>query len=96
MIKMLLFVKKDIEENVLDHFRNFTLELLKDLGGEKFITGTVMSSLLLENKYNFYCELTANSKEEMDRLLSGETGKKLNKDLADFHNEIDIIFINLE
>lgn len=94
MYKLLLFLKKTSEEQVFDHFKEFTLEHLSDLAGKKIIAGEVESSLLLDTKYSHFCELEVESKERMDNLLNSKHGKELNKDLMNFHEYVDVIFVD--
>ena len=54
------------------------------------------SSLLLEQKYIWFCEVTVDSRDKWNRLMASKEGKKLNKDLVDFHQAIDIIFVNMK
>ena len=94
MYKMLLFLKKTNEKQVFDHFKEFTLKHLSDLAGKEIIAGKVESSLLLETKYSHFCELEVESKEKMDDLLNSKHGKELNKDLMNFHEYVNIIFVD--
>jgi hypothetical protein len=50
--------------------------------------------LLLEQKYTYYCEISAASKDEMDRMMNSKAGKELNKSLMDFHKKITVIAVN--
>jgi hypothetical protein len=96
MYKMLMFLKKTDDPNVLNHFKNFTLPVLNELSRENIKSAKVESSLLIEKKYNWFCEVAVGSKNDWDRLMTTKEGKKLNKDLADFHNSVDLIFVNYE
>lgn len=96
MYKMLLFLRKSDDQNVEKHFRDFTLPILKELTGKEIRTAEVESSLLIEQKYNLFCESAVQSKDEWDKLMASETGRKLNKDLADNHRSIDIIFVKYD
>ncbi|HKB87014.1 MAG TPA: EthD family reductase [Ignavibacteriaceae bacterium] len=96
MYKMLMFLKQSDDQNVLKHFRDFTLPVLRDLMGKDVKAAKVESSLLIEQKYTWYCEVAVNSKYEWDRMMTSKEGKRLNKDLMDFHQSIDLIFVNFE
>ena len=52
--------------------------------------------MLIEQKYKSFCEVAVDSKDEWDKLMASEKGKKLNKDLADNHRNIDIIFVKYD
>ena len=94
MYKMLMFLKRSDNPNVIRHFKNFTIPILNELNGEKIKIAKVESSLLLEQKYTWYCEIAVDSKEEWDMIMATKLGKKLNKDLMNFHQNIDTIFVN--
>ena len=94
MYKMLMFLKKSDDTNVIQHFKNFTIPILNEFEGEKINIAKVESNLLLEQKYTWYCEVAVDSKEEWDMIMATKLGKKLNKDLMDFHQNVDIIFVN--
>ena len=94
MYKLLLFLKKSDDDHVLTHFNEFTLKYLSELSGEKVKLGKVESSLLLDKKYSHFCEFEVAGKDEMDKLLNSKPGKGLNKDLMNFHEYIDLIFVD--
>ena len=94
MYKALFFLHKTNEENFEEHFKQFTLKYIGEVIGEKIIAGKVESNLLLEQKYNLFCEVSAETKDEWDKLMNSPAGKKLNEDLSDFHQFITVIFIN--
>ncbi len=94
MYKLLLFLKKSDEKQVQEHFKNFTLKYLSELAKKEAKAGKVESSLLLDKKYTHFCELETGSKEEMDALLSTRAGKELNNDLMNFHEYVDVIFVD--
>ncbi len=96
MYKMLLFVRKSDDQNVEKHFRDFTLPILNELTGKQIRTAEIESSLLVDQKYKLFCEVAVDSKDKWDKLMASEKGRKLNKDLADNHRSIDIIFVKYD
>ncbi len=94
MYKLLLFVKKTNDEQVIFHFKEYTIKFLSNLAKKEIKIAEVESSLLADQKYSHFCELTFNSKEEFDQLMTTDEGKAVNKDLTDFHQYLNIIFIN--
>ena len=96
MYRMMMFIKKTDDNNTIKHFRDFTIPILKELSGIDVKPAKVESSLLLEQKYIWFCEVTVDSLDKWNSLMASKEGKKLNKDLMDFHQEIDIIFVNDE
>jgi hypothetical protein len=94
MYKLILFLKKTDDKQVLSHFQDFTLKYLSELAGKEIIPGKVESSLLLDTKYSHFCEFEVEMKEDMDKILNGKAGKEFNKDLMNFHKHVDIIFVD--
>ncbi len=65
MYKLLLFLHKtDNNENIQNHFLEFTLKYLSDMAGKEIIAADVESNPLLEQKYSKFCELSVESVEE--------------------------------
>ena len=94
MYKLLLFLHKTNQDEILLHFNDFTKKYLADLTGEEIKVADVESNLLLDKKYSKFCEVTVDSKETWDRMMNSKEGKILNKDLMDFHQHITIIFVD--
>ncbi len=94
MYKLLFFLHKTDDENVLQFFRDNTIKILEGIIGKHVGIAEVESNLLLEQKYTYYCEISALSKEEMDRMMHSKAGKELNKSLMDFHKNITVIAVN--
>ncbi len=94
MYKLLFFLNKTDDENVLQFFKDNTVKKLEDITGEDIGIAEVESNLLLEQKYTYYCEISASSKEEMDRMMHSKAGKELNKSLMEFHKDMTIIAVN--
>jgi predicted nucleotide-binding protein (sugar kinase/HSP70/actin superfamily) len=94
MYKILFLLKKNNDPKVLEHFNNYILKYLSEISGSSVKSALVESNLLLEQKYESYCELIAPSKEDMDKMMNTDAGRELNKDLADFHKHIDLITVN--
>ena len=94
MYKLLFFLHKTDDEDIIKIFKDNTVKKLEELTGEKVSIAKVESNLLLEQKYTYYCEISASSKDEMDKLMYSNAGKELNKSLTDFHKNITVIAIN--
>ncbi len=94
MYKLLFFLHKTDDENVLQFFRDNTIKKLERIIGKDVGIAEVESNLLLEQKYTYYCEISASSKEEMDSMMQSIAGKELNKSLMDFHKNITVIAVN--
>ena len=94
MYKLLFFLHKTDDEYVLQFFRDNTIKKLEGIIGKDVSIAEVESNLLLEQKYTYYCEISALSKEEMDRMMHSKAGKELNKSLMDFHKNITVIAVN--
>ena len=96
MYKLLLLLKKTDGKQIFNHFEEFTLNHLSELSGEKVIAGKVESNLLLDTKYSHFCELEVENKEKMDNLLNSKAGKELTKDLMNYHEYVDLIFVDYD
>lgn len=94
MYKLLIFLNKTDDDKILIHFKEYTLKYLTEIYGREIEIGKVESSLLLEQKYSYFCELVFESKEEWDEKINSRAGKELNKDLTEFHRFISFIFVN--
>jgi len=94
MYKLLFFLKKPLDEKVLNHFKEKTIPILCELTGKDILMAEVESNLLAEQKYSFFCEAEFSNKEEMDRIMNSKSGLELNKDLMDFHEQLTIIPVN--
>ena len=94
MYKLLFFLHKTDDEDVIQFFKDNTVKKLEKLIGEDVGIAYVESNLLLEQKFTYYCEISVSSKEEMDRMMHSKAGKELNKSLMDFHKNITVIAVN--
>jgi len=94
MYKLLFFLHKTDDEDVIQFFKDNTIKKLEELIEGNVGIAKVESNLLLEQKYTYYCEISASSKDEMDRMMNSKAGKELNKSLMDFHKNITVIAIN--
>jgi len=96
MYKVLFFLHKNDDGEILRHFTNITVKYLQEIMGKDIPVAKVESNLLLDQKYSHYCEITSSNKDEMDKWLHSKSGKKLNKDLMDFHQHITVIMLNYD
>jgi hypothetical protein len=96
MYKVLVFLKKTNDENVINHFQDFLVKYFSDLTGKALPIGSVESNPLLDVKYSLFVEFEIESKEKWEKLIGSGAGEELKKDLFEFHKYITIIFINYE
>ena len=94
MYKILFFLNKNDDENAEKFFKTNFLDNLEDITGTTINVAQVESNLLLEQKYTLYCEISAASKEEIDKLMHTKAGKEFNKQLINFHKNITVIAVN--
>jgi len=94
MYKLLLFLKKTSEENILNHFKDFTVKYLSDVAKKEIKIAKVESSLLLDQKYSLYCDIEVESKDAWDLMMNTKEGRLLNKDLMEFHQNVTAIFVD--
>ena len=94
MYKLLLFLKKTDDDQVINHFKEYTIQFLSDLAGKRIEIAKVDSNLLLEEKYSYFCEISASSKDKWNQMMNTKEGKALNKDMMEFHQFITAIFVD--
>lgn len=94
MYKLLFFLRKPVDEKILNHFNEKTIPILSELTGKNVSIAEVESNLLAEQKFSFFCEAEFTSKEDMDRIMNSKSGLELNKDMMDFHEHLSIIAVN--
>jgi len=94
MYKLLFFLHKSDDEEIIRHFQDFTIRYLKEIIGSEIEVARVESNLLLEQKYSHFCEITSATKDEMDKIMNCKAGKELNKDLMEFHKHIAVIAVD--
>jgi hypothetical protein len=94
MYKLLLFLKKTDDEEALDYFNKTIINSLSEAAGKEVKAAVVESSLLLQEKYIKFCEIETASKEQMDEMMSNAEGRNLSKQLENFHEYINLIFVD--
>lgn len=94
MYKLILFLKKTDQENIQTHFIEYTVKYLADVVNKEVKIAKVESNLLMDIKYSLFCEIEVESKDIWDSLMNTSVGKKLNKDLMDFHHNISAVFVD--
>jgi hypothetical protein len=94
MYRLFFFLHKSDDENLLQHFKDITIKILGEITGEEVKIAKVVNNLLQDEKYSFFCEISAASHYEMDKMMNTKAGKELNKDLVNFHSDITVTPIN--
>lgn len=94
MYKLLIFLHKTDNDEIVSHFNEYTVKYLSDLSGKTVKVADVESSLLLDVKYSKFCEITVDSKGVWDKMINSKEGRLLNKDIMDFHQFITLIFVD--
>ncbi len=95
MYKILIFILKS-DSDFVNFFIQTFLPLLSVINGEEVKLAKVESNLLSDVKYSHFCEIKANSKDEMDVKLSSPSGRELGKLLMELHQKIYIVYISYE
>jgi len=94
MFKQLFLFNSLGDKDAVKHFSDVIISGLAELTGKQISIGKVESSFLLEQKYDYFCEVDFESKDKMNELFSTKIGKQLSKEVANFHKNITIISIN--
>jgi|YelNatPaOPRAMG01_1025707.scaffolds.fasta_scaffold00239_39 hypothetical protein len=93
MYKLLLFLHKTKDENVEQHFMDFTLKYISEIAGKKIQVAEVESNPLLEKKFSKFCEVEFTSHDEWNKQINTKEGKALQNDLMEFNKDITVIFV---
>lgn len=96
MYKQLFFLHKSENDKALAHFKDVILRHLAELSKSEIKLAKVESNLLLDQKYSYFCEVEFESKDKMNETMNSKAGKKLTKDLIDFHQMITMISVNYD
>lgn len=94
MQKILYFLHKTDEEEVLNFFNEILVETLSKMSGKEIHIGQVENSFLLNQKFVSFCEIEMQSQTQMNELMVSNEGKSLNKMLMNYHTHITIIIVN--
>lgn len=94
MYKLMFFLHKPVDEKILRHFREHTINIISEITNQKVLLAEVESNLLTSQKYSYFCEAVFKSKDEMEKLMNSKSGLALNKDLMDFHHFLTVFSVN--
>ena len=94
MYKILFFLHKTDDENLLNLFKEKIAGKLSEMADEVVETAEVDNNFLLDQKYSLYCEISADEREEMDKLMQTKEGKELSRALSELVNDITVIAVN--
>ena len=64
MYKLLFFLHKTDDDDVVQFFKDNTVKKLEEIIGGNVCMAEVESNLLLEHKYTYYCEISASTKDK--------------------------------
>ncbi|MCS7053893.1 MAG: hypothetical protein NZM09_09185 [Ignavibacterium sp.] len=95
MYKTLIFILKN-DSNFEKYFEENFIPLLNEISGTEIKLAKVESNLLSDIKFSLFCELTADSKDEMDRKMSSVAGRKLGKLLMESFQNVLVINVNYQ
>lgn len=93
MYKTLIFILKN-NSDFVNYFKEQFLPLLSEINGSEIKLAEVESNLLSEIKFSHYCEISAESKDEMDMKMNSASGRKLGKLLMESHQNILVVNVN--
>ena len=72
MYKLLIFLKKTDNKEIINLFNDYTLKYLSEIVGTEVKSADVESNLLTETKYMKFCEADIPSKDEWDNKMNSE------------------------
>jgi hypothetical protein len=94
MYKILFFLHKTDDDNLISLFKDKIAGKLQEMSGKIVETAEVDNNFLLDQKYSLYCEIATHEREEMDKLMQTKAGKELNRALAELIDDITVIAVN--
>ena len=94
MYKILIFIHKSKNSDFKDYFLDHILISLSKIMSKEIKLAKVENNLLLDKKYEFFCELETESRNEMDRLFNSPEGREVNKKLQESYNDLTLITVN--
>lgn len=90
----MIFLKKTENEPLVSHFKNELIKTLREISGQNIKIAKVEGSLLTTEKFEYYCEINAESKNEIDKMLASPKGKNLAREITAYVNDLVIFYAN--
>lgn len=94
MYKVLIFIHKSKNSDFKDYFVDNLLGSLSKMMNKEIRLAKVESNLLLDKKYDYFCELQTESRNEMDSLFNSPEGREISKKLQESFNDLTLITVN--
>ena len=96
MYKMFVFLKKTDDEEIKKIFKTNTVKMLEELGAKESHLAEVENSAMLEDKYSMLFELTTDTRDEMNELMTGQKGREFTLHVSKLSNNLMVMFANYE
>ncbi len=93
MYKTIFFVKNTGDEQIIQVINKRMIPLMQKIFKQEIPVGKIESNLLDDRKFEYYFEISCNSKTEFDMMMNSNEGKSINKELSGIHNDILIYSI---
>jgi hypothetical protein len=94
MYKTIFFIHKSDDKETREIIINNVIPSFSKIFNQEILLGKIESNLLNDLKFEFCFEVTAGSKDEFDKLMNSEEGKKINKELAGIFKNITVYPVN--
>ena len=94
MYKILLMIKDNADNEIVESFRENALVHLEKASGQNILIGEIDGAKLNEDPFSKVCEIEFETKHEMDKVLASNDGKKFNRNMTNFFQYISIFFID--
>lgn len=94
MYRLMIFLKKTDNEPLVNHFKDVILKYLREMSGQDIELAKVEGSSFMEDKYRYYCEISADSKEDIDKMMVSPIGRKFTREITSFVNDIVMFYAN--
>ncbi len=92
----MIFLKKTENEPLKNHFKRELVERLREVSGQNIKIAKVEGSLLTSEKFDYYCEINAESKDQIDKMLASPAGKKLSREISAYVNELVMFYADFD
>ncbi len=96
MYRLMIFLKKTDNEPLVNHFKNVILKYLREMSGQDIALAKIEGSNFMEDKYLYYCEISAKLKEDIDKMMVSPTGRKFTREISSFVNDIVMFYANYD
>lgn len=94
MYRLMIFLKKTDNEPLVNHFKDVILKYMREMSGQNIALGKIEGSSFMEDKYLYFCEISADLKEDIDKMMVSPIGRKFIREITSFVNDVVMFYAN--